>query len=102
MRPFIVDGSVVELTAPPARLRRGQIVAARRGSALVIHRVHSPGPPVVLRGDNNRQEDRPFSSAEVLGVARRVRTPGGWVMRLDTVLAGWAGRLLVWAVRLAR
>ncbi len=96
MHPLIPHGSVIELAPLPRAPRIGEIVAAQRGEKLLIHRVHAvDGTIITLMGDCSLRPDRPFGPRDILGVARKVVTPGGFQMRLDTLTAWAAGRALV-------
>ena len=93
MHPLIPDGSVVELAPVHRPLRVGDVVAAARGDDLLIHRVVGLGDPVALKGDANGGRDGGVAPGDVFALARRVSTPRGLVMRLDTPGAALVGRL---------
>jgi hypothetical protein len=77
----------------------GEVVIARTGSGLVIHRVvRIDGAQAILKGDACRTADAPIPLAAVLGVVYRVRRGArqldrrGWdgpVARLGRALAPW-------------
>jgi signal peptidase I len=93
MRPALQDGDVLTvapLSAPP---RVGEVVAARRGALLALHRVQEVRAGAVrLCGDACARDDGLFDAAELLGkvvAARRgKRLLGGGR------LGGLRGRLL--------
>ena len=93
MRPALCDGDVITL-GPLARApRRGEVVAARRGSLLVIHRVMALVPGgVLLRGDACAAGDGVFTNGELIGRAISARRGDE---RLSPVrLGGRGGRAL--------
>ncbi len=77
MWPSLRSGDVAcvePLQEPP---RPGQVVLARLGQALVVHRVRRwEGPRCVLLGDNARAEDPPLPWGRVLGRVGPVRRGG--------------------------
>jgi hypothetical protein len=95
MRPALRDGDV--LTVAPLRgpLLVGEVVAARRGGLLALHRVREvQGGRVRLCGDACAQDDGFFEPAEVLGravaarrgdralAAARLGGAAGWMLGL--------------------
>jgi SOS-response transcriptional repressor LexA len=94
MKPFIPDGSVVEIAAAASPPRTGDVVAAAIGDHLFIHRVIAAKAQVHLQGDARRNLDAPFDYNDILGVVVRVTTPNGWIMRLDTPAASVMGTVL--------
>ena len=93
MRPALRDGDVITL-APLARPpRRGEVVAARRGGLLAVHRVVALVPGgAVLRGDACAAEDGVFTHDELIGRAVSVRR--GQVRLSAGRLGGAGGRAL--------
>ena len=99
MRPALRDGDVITLGPLDRAPRRGEVVAARRGSLLIIHRVvrvirviaQGPGG-VALRGDACAAGDGVFSLGELLGRAISVRRGGERLSRAR--LGGRGGRAL--------
>lgn len=84
--------------------RPGQVVVARVGKRLLVHRVISPsGGTLLLRGDNCAVADPPVRRSEILGEVclvkrdRRVLDRARW----DAPVCRLAGRLVMRAARLA-
>jgi len=100
MRPLIPAGSTVEVAPLDRQVLVGDVVAARHGSQLYIHRVVAVDNKVHLMGDSSRSPDRPFDKNDVLGVVRKVVTPRGWIMKLDTPSASFVGSVAAWFSRL--
>lgn len=74
MAPAILDGDAVTVEpVAAARLRRGDVVLARRGSVVIAHRLvgrrHRPdgGLDCLLRGDAADGDDAPVAASEILG-----------------------------------
>ena len=77
MRPALHDGDVLTVAPLAAPPRVGEVVAARRGSLLALHRVAAvQGGSVRLCGDACAHDDGLFSPAELLGRAVAVRRAG--------------------------
>lgn len=95
MQPLIPDGSTVELVPLSRQVAVGDVVAVDASGELLIHRVHQTGAEIELRGDRNLRPDAPVADADVLGLARRVITPSGLEMRLDTAAARLLSRTLM-------
>lgn len=78
MQPNVLDGDTV-IVAPVAgkRLRRGDIVLARNGRGLLLHRVvgwHDRGGEAITRGDAGQQAD--LTPEQVLGRAVSIERSG--------------------------
>ena len=92
MLPTILPGAEVELEPRPRHLEPGDVVLARVGGRLVLHRLiaRRPGGELLLKGDALGRPDAPLSGEAVLGRAIRVsagcprdlrRGPGRWLGR---------------------
>ena len=95
MRPALEDGDVLTIAplSPKGPVRVGEVVAARRGSLLALHRVREvQGGSVRLCGDACASDDGLFDRAELLGRAVAVRR-GGRALG-PARLGGLQGRLL--------
>ncbi len=93
MRPALRDGDVLTVAPLSAPARVGEVVAARRGSLLALHRVHEvQGGRVRLCGDACAQDDGFFTPGELLGRAVAVRRAGRPLA--PSRLGGALGRLL--------
>lgn len=77
MWPFLRDGDVVTLAPLTAPILLGEVLLARRGDELVLHRAVrlTEGGPV-LRGDALPREDGVFPAAQLLGRVVRLRRAG--------------------------
>lgn len=85
MWPLIWPGDLVTLEPPPFTqppLRPGQVVLARSGGCLRLHRVTAlRGGQVELHGDNSPNPDPPVAVEAVLGRAVELRGRGlAWPM----------------------
>ena len=96
MRPLVPDGSKVTLVPLAGPPKVGEIVAYGRGRQLVIHRVSRvKNGQVTTMGDGGRgRADPAVDVRRLLGRAVEVRTPRGWLVRLDTPQARVFGRAL--------
>ena len=93
MRPALRDGDVLTVAPLSGPARVGEVVAARRGRLLALHRVHEvQGGRVRLCGDACAQDDGFFTPGELLGRAVAVRRAGRTLTPLR--LGGAWGRLL--------
>lgn len=105
MWPFLRDGDVVTLAPFCGPVRLGEVLAARRGEELLLHRVvrlSAKGP--VLRGDALPREDGAFAAPQLLGRVVRLRRSGREraPSRLFALAAAPACRLFLRAVRRSR
>jgi hypothetical protein len=83
MLPLLADGDVVRVRAG-SDVRRGDVVVARVGDGLWVHRViRARGDRVVLRGDNTPRADPPVDRAAILGRVVAVEPVSGPAHRLD-------------------
>jgi hypothetical protein len=90
MAPAIRPGDVLQVG--PLRAdepRPGQVAIWSRAGRLVAHRVvQRAGEALVTRGDACDRDDPPVTTAEVIAVVRRVRSP--WMARLRRALSARA------------
>lgn len=106
MAPAIRDGDAITVAPVAAgRLRRGEVVLARRGGGLVAHRLvrrlrrPDGALELLLRGDAASTDDPAVPEADVLGRVVEVdrgglRTrPSSWPARGAARLRWWARRL---------
>jgi hypothetical protein len=93
MRPALQDGDVLTVAPLAGPARVGEVVAARRGGLLALHRVSEVRADAVrLCGDACARDDGLFTPDELLGRAVAVRRAG---RPLATArLGGPLGRLL--------
>ncbi len=96
MQPLIPAGSTVEIVPLKRQILVGDVVAARHESQLFIHRVVAIDNQVHLMGDASESLDKPFHKNDVLGIVRKVVTPRGWIMNLDTPSASVVGSVAAW------
>ena len=96
MRPLVPDGSQVLLVPLGGVPKVGDVVAYGRGANLVIHRVcRVRDERITTRGDGGSGREEPsINTSALLGRAACAKTPGGWVVRLDTPQARVFGRAL--------
>ena len=93
MRPALRDGDVLTVAPLPGPVRVGEVVAARRGSQLSLHRVREvQAGRVRLCGDACAHDDGFFEPSELLGRAVAVRREGRPLA--PARLGGAVGRLL--------
>ena len=77
-----------------ARLQRlprpGELVLARRGAQLVLHRVvEIAGDRVITRGDASPQNDSPIDVNDVLGAVTQIRRTPRWRRMLGRLRRAW-------------
>lgn len=96
MGRLIPDASVVEIAPISHAPRVGDVVAASKGEHLFIHRVVAVDAKIHLKGDARPNPDQPFDFNDILGAVKRVTTPKGWTVRLDTPSAAVVGNMLAW------
>jgi hypothetical protein len=84
MLPLLRPGDVAELEFLDGPPKKGDVLAVRMGSRLIVHRVaRVEGPPdswkAFLRGDGHTAEHGPHGEADVIGKLARVRRGGRWI-----------------------
>jgi hypothetical protein len=106
MSPTILDGDAVTVEpVVPAQLRRGDVVLARRGGAVVAHRLvarrRKPDGELdlLLRGDAADGDDAPVPAGNVVGRVVEVdragvrSRPSSWPARFKALARLLAKRL---------
>lgn len=107
MYPAIKPGSVICIEPPgkgytPAK---GEIIAWRRQSGFVVHRVvrilkTGDGIKIITRGDSGRYEDQPVGSDVLAGRVVRIESPSGRIIQSREELIRKPlyiyNRLMVW------
>ena len=89
MGPFLRSGDVVTIVAGPGRI--GDIVLAKHGAGMVLHRVVAKiGDRIITKGDALDHFDPPITRQEVLGKAV-TREHQGKISGLDSVTARLCG-----------
>jgi signal peptidase I len=93
MYPSIRPGSVIciEPVEKPAYLHRGEIIAWKRDSGFVAHRLvrkfdKEGQAHFVTRGDCNLHEDKPFTADIIAGKVIRVEFPEGHPLTLKSYM----------------
>jgi signal peptidase I len=83
MWPTLRAGDEAALSAPMPPPSPGDVVVARVGDALVVHRLRrrDPGGALILRGDACLFDDGPVRPEALLAVVRRVRRGGRILLR---------------------
>ncbi len=82
MGPTIRDGETITVAPTvPSEIRRGDIVAYRRGYHVVAHRVvrverHNESPMFLMRGDAATSSDPPVTREQILGKVVSVERRG--------------------------
>jgi len=104
MAPTILDGDTITVEPVPAgRLRRGDVVLALRGGAVVAHRLirwqrrAGDEPEVVLRGDAAEACDPPTAAGDLFGRVLHVERRGRSI-----AVASWRTRIAVCVNRVVR
>lgn len=107
MYPSIKPGSVVliEPYNPPIEPVTGEIIAWRRESGFVVHRLVRIAYDdnerfFITRGDSTRSDDPPVSSGQLAGRVTGVESPGGKTVRIISSIPSptvyLSNRLLAW------
>jgi len=82
MGPTIRDGETITVApAAPSQIRRGDVVAYRRGYHVIAHRVvrverHNDSPAFLMRGDATTSCDPPVAPEQILGKVVSVERRG--------------------------
>ncbi|MBN2633535.1 MAG: S24/S26 family peptidase [Bacteroidales bacterium] len=109
MYPSVKPGSVIYIEAPGQDYMplRGEIIAWKRQTGFVVHRViriidRPDSKELVTRGDSCRYEDQPVEMGKLAGKVVRIETPSGTKVaegrELITKPLYLYNRLLVWFI----
>ena len=77
MIPLIKEGSQLEVNLKPQqKIQTGDIVLFFKKGKLAAHRIiQKSGSKLILKGDNNRQNDGSFTSKNILGKIEKIIYP---------------------------
>ena len=95
MRPLLLGGEDVELTAPPDRLKKYDMAFYRRANGdFVLHRVIKVhrGGVYGFCGDNQVNPEYPVYHSQIIGVVTRFQSSGSWISVQNRAYMGYAKR----------
>ncbi len=88
MMPGIRPGTRLRLRCDDQTPQVGEVIAFRRESHLVVHRLQSVDEQgqLICQGDANAFQDAPISRSVVLGVVVEAQPPSRWICALQEVV----------------